>query len=480
MKLSRVALVWTLLLAGLATAGFLFFFEYHTEEIDRGFGPEARRNPYLAAEQFLDRIDIPHRRADNISVLSSLAENEVLLLTSSSQVYNSDRVWELLNWIERGGRAIVVAHTGSGDNERDFLLEMLGVELAEGDLDLYFNDQVREVFGDDAADIQNKSLSEILREHNRKLTEKEDVKKKGSEGESSGSESGENESVADTSDATADNAPQPPRNPDIAPERLLTLSNASGTEYTLYPDPAWVFARDEYESEDEDEDEQPSETQQQGDDALAASHLLQWVTFPNRPDEAPLIHYDYGQGRLTLMTDSGLWRNHRIGHFDHAYFLAQLIDERPLVMVTHPHFDGLGTLIRRYAPELSIAGLLALLAWILNRSRRFGPLTPEPPRERRSLLEHIRASGHFYWRQSRAHQLYEQARAPLLQKATRLSPQAARQLPLEKQRHFAQSIAEQTGLGAGDIFSTLWDEPPRNEDDFTARMRRIQIIEAAL
>ena len=449
MKLGRIAIVWVLLLITAAAALFLFFFERHTEEVDRGFGPEARRNPYLAAEHFLSQVGIRYRRADNIAAVSSLGDNDTLFLASSSQIYNADRAWELLEWIEQGGQAIVIARSGGADNEQDFLLDMLGLEITSGDLDLYFNQQVREVFGDDITEMQGKNASEMMREHNRKLAEGDT--ERGSEREPS----------ADTAEDNVE-----PRNPDIDPERLINLTSDSGTSYALYFDPAQVFTHEMMNGEYTD-------TQVEG-------NRLHWVPFQKIATQSPLVHYEYGRGRLTLMTDGGLWRNHRIGDFDHAYFLAHLVGERELVMITRPHFDGLGTLIQRYALEFFVAGLLALLAWIANRSRRFGPLAPAPASERRSLLEHIRACGHFYWRNDRAVQLFEKTRDPLLQKLSGRSPPLARQLPAEKQRQIAESVALRTGLSSNDIYSALWDTPPHSEDDFTARLRSIQIIEAAL
>ncbi|MCK7597834.1 DUF4350 domain-containing protein [Microbulbifer sp. CAU 1566] len=453
MKLGRIAIAWVLLLLAAAAALFLFFFERYTEERDRGFGPEARRNPYLAAEQFLTRVGIRYRRADNIAAVSALGDNDVLFLTSSSQIYNASRGQELLGWIEQGGQAIVIAHGSDADNEQDYLLDMLGLEIARGEMDLYFNQQVREVFGDEITEIEIKKTSDMMRDHNRKLAEREKNKEK------------ENEDAADSAEETAQENIEP-RNPDIDPERLINLTSDSGASYALFFDTAKVFTHEMMNGEYTD-------TQIEG-------NRLHWVPFQRSTTQSPLVHYEYGRGRLTLMADGGLWRNHRIGDFDHAYFLAHLVGERELVMITRPHFDDLGTLAQRYALEFFVAGLLALMAWIANRSRRFGPMTPAPASERRSLLEHIRACGHFYWRNDRAAQLFEKARAPLLQKLSGQPAHMAQQLPPEKQRQIAESVAERSGLGRDDIYTVLWASPPHSEEDFTARLRSIQIIEAAL
>ncbi|WP_226664410.1 DUF4350 domain-containing protein [Microbulbifer aggregans] len=447
MKISRIAIAVTLLLLATAATLFLFFFERYSEEIDRGFGDEARRNRFLAAEQFLTDVGVPHRRADNIAVLGELGEGDALFLTSSSQIYNVERLQQFLQWIEQGGEAIVVASGGNADHERDQLLDYLGLSVTRGEIDLYFNQQVREVFGEQAADIRDKTLSELMREHNRRV-----------DGEESSAEEAE---IAPEEEYSEENQ----RDPDIDDERLLFFTSDSGAGYTLFFNPQQVLTHELMAEEHATE---------------VDGGYLRWVRFANIPDQSPMVQFERGRGRITLLADSGLWQNDRIGEFDHAYFLSHLIGERALVMITRPHFDGLTTLARRYASEFFLAGFLALLAWIANRSRRFGPLTPPPSTERRSLLEHIRACGHFYWRTDRAQALYESARRPLLQKISGRPAEAARALPRERQQAFAETIAARSGLTSSEVFTTLWESAPHSEHDFTARMRSIQIIEAAL
>ncbi|MFV8780874.1 DUF4350 domain-containing protein [Microbulbifer sp. SA54] len=457
MKVSRLAIAITLLLAAAAAALFLFFFERYSEQVDRGFGPEARRNRFLAAEQFLTDVGIPHRRADNIAVVGELGQDDALFLTSSSQIYNAERLQQFLHWVEQGGEAIVVASGGNADHERDQLLDYLGLAVTRGEIDLYFNQQVREVFGEQAADIRTKTLSELMREHNRRIDR---------------GQGADRETDVDADEAFAEEKPaeekleeESRRNPEVDDDRLLFFTSDSGAGYTLFFNPVQVLTHElmaeEYATE-------------------VDGGYLRWVRFANYPDQSPMVQFERGRGRVTVLADVGLWQNERIGEFDHAYFLAHLVGERELVMITRPHFDGLSTLARRYATEFFLAGFLALLAWVANRSRRFGPLRPSPPAERRSLLEHIRACGQFYWRSDRAQALFESARRPLLQKISGQPAEIARALPPARQRELAEAVAARSGLASSEVFNTLWEATPRSEQDFTARMRSIQIIEAAL
>ncbi|MCA0899933.1 MULTISPECIES: DUF4350 domain-containing protein [Microbulbifer] len=469
---ARAALLWTLLILGICAAAFLYFFEYYSEEVDRGFGTEARRNPYLAAEKFLDRIGIPHRQADNIAVLPALNDNDVLFLANSNLIYNEQRLWELLEWVERGGQAIVVSNQLTTDGERNLLLDLLGLEVTHGDTDLYFNWRLREVFGDEAKTLQEKTVSELMRDHNRKLAEK------------SKNQKSDTAPIGDGVEAAQDAVTEDKRNPEVDPERLINLTSDGGTSYSLYFDPELLLSH---------------AMMAQGDEVDVQGGLLHWVTFQDptlhtdqvlaQPGDiagydsdllhhqSPLVFFEYGHGRITLMADSGLWQNRRIGEFDHGFFLAHLVGHKNLVMITHPHFLGFGELIRRYWLEFFTAGGLVLLAWIANRSRRFGPRDPEGASVRRSLLEHVRACGYFYWREDSARKQFEKVRSQLLGK---ILPHAPRPLTEDRQAEVGQSLAERTGLTTAEIITALWGPAPHSEEMFTACMRSLQIIEDAL
>ena len=69
--------------------------------------------------------------------------------------------------------------------------------------------------------------------------------------------------------------------------------------------------------------------------------------------------------------------------------------------------------------------LLALVSWLWRRMQRFGPQFAAPALERRSLLEHIAASGELAYRYGYAHLLYDAARNAFLARLRRRDPQAA-------------------------------------------------------
>ncbi|MCX2783593.1 DUF4350 domain-containing protein [Microbulbifer thermotolerans] len=434
MKISRLLIGLVLLLAAALAALFFLLFERYTEKADRGWSAAAWRNPYLAAEQFLAAAGVRHRRADNISELARLAPDDTLFLASSTQVYNPRRASELLEWVARGGHAIVIAHA-LDSTERDWLLEELGVTLEEGREKFFMEHPFRDLLGEDVEKYEGKTASEILREHNRKLKD------------------GKRDTEADGEEETQEE--QAPRNPEVDPEDLVELTGDNGS-YQLHFNPSQLLHHPALEDE------------------TVVDGPVFWAKIRRGDSGVPFMQFQRGDGRITLLTDGGIWQNRRIGHFDHAYFLALLASSGEFIFLTQPHFESLFVLARRYAGEFFLAGGLALLAWLLLRSRRFGPLAVEPERARRSLLEHISACGHYYWRADRCERLLDEHRRALLR---RLGAEGAGQAT---RRQVCERLSAETGLDETTIAACLWGDPPRSEEAFTERMRNLQQIEAVL
>jgi hypothetical protein len=95
--------------------------------------------------------------------------------------------------------------------------------------------------------------------------------------------------------------------------------------------------------------------------------------------------------------------------------------------------------------------LLALAAWLWMRMQRFGPPVPAPAGERRSLLEHVRASGEHLYRYGRGVMLYSAVRQAFLARLRRRDPVAA---ALTGEPQIA-AIAERTGQPADRIRTAL-------------------------
>lgn len=69
--------------------------------------------------------------------------------------------------------------------------------------------------------------------------------------------------------------------------------------------------------------------------------------------------------------------------------------------------------------------LLALLGWLWQRAQRMGSVLPAPVGDRRSLLEHVRASGEHLLRHGKTPLLYDAVRRAFLSRLRRRAPTAA-------------------------------------------------------
>lgn len=93
--------------------GFLTFFEEVTVKNRTPPAAEARRNPYLALERFMQRMDRPLLRQNDARVLDALPAGGILILDDQRRVHMTPaRVANLLTWVEKGGQLIVTPEPG--------------------------------------------------------------------------------------------------------------------------------------------------------------------------------------------------------------------------------------------------------------------------------------------------------------------------------------------------------------------------------
>lgn len=114
-----------------------------------------------------------------------------------------------------------------------------------------------------------------------------------------------------------------------------------------------------------------------------------------------------------------------------------------------------------------LPALLMLLAWLWSRMQRFGPLRASPAGDRRSLLEHVRASGEHLFRYGKSALLYAAMRQAFLTRLRRRAPLAAAlQGPAQ-----AAAIAERLNLSPAQVEQALQAPAPKQHAAFRDRIR---------
>jgi hypothetical protein len=142
-------------------------------------------------------------------------------------------------------------------------------------------------------------------------------------------------------------------------------------------------------------------------------------------EKGRFVSFDYGEGTVSALVGLHFARNQLIGTEDNADFLWYLLGATPaaeLQIYLRPERLSLwGFLARHAAPVL--AAVVALVAlWLWRIAPRFGPVRPDPPPARRRLLDHLRASGRFFWTQGLRGRLVAAARDAALRRVARAQP----------------------------------------------------------
>lgn len=313
----------------------------YQELIKHGPAPEARANPYLAAEHFLRQQGRKVQRADSLQSLAQLpAAGQVLLILGSREQMTPKQSERLLAWTRRGGHLLVVAENfwdADKDSSGDPLLDPLGIQK-------YMSDELDE---DDESESQaNADTDEDSAE--------------------------DSNPAAETAPGDEDTRPVKDAEQDPTPAVDLTqlyLENEDAPAYIDFDTDYHLF------------------------DAKDLAHA--WA---NSADTTHMLQLSQGDGLLTVVTDSWIWQNDQIGDYDHAWLLWYLTQDREVTLLYRADRDDLFSLLLRHFPEALLALSLLLAAGLWAAGLRQGPLQPVPERQRRQLQEHLRSSADFLLR----------------------------------------------------------------------------------
>jgi hypothetical protein len=192
-----------------------------------------------------------------------------------------------------------------------------------------------------------------------------------------------------------------------------------------------------------------------------------------------LASFTRGRGVVTVTTSLGFARNNAIGTGDHAEALWQLMRLTPathFAVYAQPVRLSLWRFLAEHALAVLFAGAALLVAWLWRIAPRFGPVAPDAPPARRRLLDHLRASGRYYWALDLRERLLVAARDAALRRVLRAQPEFAAARPEER----AARLATLAGIGAGEAQRLLDAGGAVRGAAFIQIMQTAQRIHAAL
>jgi hypothetical protein len=428
--------VWSLLLGGLALCLLYLLYtlmEPYEEAVDRGWSDAARRNPFLAAEQFLTRSGVMTESSDRLDVMDTLGTDATLVIGNANHVLTRQRALDLISWMERGGHIIVAAQFYDED-QPDVLLSEFEVTKHESEI-------VEEPAQNESSRLRGLFLQaseDAQQELQQAKAQEESIRQQLSPGERLRLE----ESFANNGALSS-----------LAFEGIDYGFTADfrGSGSLSHP---WFYT----EEGEEYDGERPFYWA--GNDRA--------ITF---------MQLYVGEGMLTVLADADIWNSGQVGHFDHAFLLQTLTEESGQVVLLYGALvPTLWEIIWRHFPELVIVLLVLLAAWTLHRTRRFGPLIETDNSTRRSYREHIQAVGNFFWRRQMSDQLLAAARRDLWQLLAKRSPESQQLSESEKLRRFASV----TGISVEALRTLMLGPVPVGEFKFLQSVQSLQEIRKSL
>jgi len=153
-----------------------------------------------------------------------------------------------------------------------------------------------------------------------------------------------------------------------------------------------------------------------------------------------LLSFPRGRGMVTVASSLSFARNHRIGrpgNIELFWQVLQLTPPNELQVYFRPERLSLTGFLAQHAWAVLAAGGALLALWLWRIAPRFGTVAPDLPPSRRRLLDHLRATGRYYWSLGLRARLVVAARDAAMRRVARGQPDFANASTSEKQRRLA-------------------------------------------
>lgn len=160
------------------------------------------------------------------------------------------------------------------------------------------------------------------------------------------------------------------------------------------------------------------------------------IGLPHDVDGYLSLSGSHGAGSWTALVSVDPFTNTALGYEGNAELVWQLLGPRigdgsTVELVYGSDIPPWYVLLFYRGWPVWVPLLLVLLGWLWWRAQRFGPLLPALPPPRRALLDHVRASGEFLYRQGETQTLLEALRRRFRRALERRDPALAALSPRE-------------------------------------------------
>lgn len=193
----------------------------------------------------------------------------------------------------------------------------------------------------------------------------------------------------------------------------------------------------------------------------------------NAEDGYVFARLGHGRGSIDVLGTNDFFDNDSLQEPTHAMLTRQLLAPNYRAGTVHLVYAATMPPLWRWLLDrawmAALPLLLALLGWLWRRMQRFGPWRPSPEPARRSLVEHVQATGEHLHRYGRGVRLQTALRTDVLARLRRRDPLAAALTGPAQ----AQAVAARTGLSAQAAAATLDTRAAGDATDFRQRIARL-------
>ncbi len=452
----RVIWLASLVLLGLFGTWFYLTHERVEEEVWLGESKEAKRNPYLAAERYLDGRNVDVVRSETEADFDAIPTGSVVMISRADNMLVSEsKIDAALEWVADGGTLVVGA--GMEVQGYDSIFTRFGIvphaHLSEFAAAL--KDEVEKEL----------STSERMREANRKLEEK-----KAKEAAQNADSEPDASPDASQDDETLDDGMDEEELDELTSIFIGAMNRQHSHSYfstDLFTDDEQVYMAkvDRYIllhpwiSSDAEVEEAGIEESDQWSAATGSEIDVEpWVV---RDQYGPrLLDFDYGEGRFVAVSSADYWNNGHIGEADHAFVLSQLVpDGTSLHLFYDVDAESLWGLIYRHFFEFLIIAAGLLILWLWRRGIRTQMLRRVVNHQRRNFAEHLEASTRYLVNKKQWAPLVDSLRDDVDARLRLVAP-GFKDLPTAEQ---VEQLVELTGIGRAE--AEYWLGPAQEIKD---------------
>ncbi len=428
---------------------YKFFDTHEYKEVTEytAFKGEARENPLYAARLFFKQMGIPAKNKNDLQSIGHRYPdtNTVMILDTDRTTLSLERIEQLLTWMRNGGHLI----TGTNvDWDLYDYFERLQEGADEHDDNKGNKKEITECPEDDEKCIylqdSNDPLQSVLEITSSKSVYIDDPNEE--DDDELDRNDDDNENIDELSDIevfsfwrTKDLRTFP-----------IALSNAS-KKLTLSVEPYFYSIQSKEKNE---------------------SRVL-------IEDEIFMLQRKIGKGMITLVADLSIIENQLLRETDNAEILWYLVhsnsnNKQPsaIWLFHNNEMSGLLELMWRYGWTVILPLAALLIFWLYQSLHRFGPLIPKQAIARRRLMEHIEASGQYFWKKKNKQALIDSTRQALNQRIGQLHPGWINTNEMGKVEH----LAEMLDIPPKQVKHLLFNNKFEQDEDFTQLIIKLESI----